>query len=70
MSIAAVENGLELLHKKNAEIDRLRASLEAIASLGGKTLLGPAHDTERHHARGAASAFEQAAEIARTALEE
>lgn len=42
--------------------------LEQIAALGGKTLLGPRWDTERHHEVGAAKAFEQAAELAREAL--
>ena len=48
--------------------ERLTKALELIASLSGRTLLGPEWDTERYHELGAAKAIEQAADIARTAL--
>lgn len=50
------------------ERDALREALVLIASFGGKTLFGPEWDDERLHQRGAASAFEQCADIARAAL--
>jgi hypothetical protein len=51
------------------ENEEMRSALQAIASLGGKTLLGPSYDAERLHQLGAAVAFEQAAELARAALQ-
>ena len=51
-----------------AERDALRASLELIAAQGGMTLLGPREDVERFHEQGAAKAFADMADIAKSAL--
>lgn len=47
---------------------RSREALEAIASMKGKTLLGPDWDGSRQYETGAAAAFYQAAEMAIAAL--
>lgn len=46
----------------------MRAALQEIAAKAGMTLLGPEHDTERHHEIGAHKAFGDCALIAEVAL--
>ena len=52
------------------EIKRLKTALQLIAGMGGMTLLGGGDlEPNRAHELGAHKAFNQAAEIARSALE-
>lgn len=52
--------------------DTLRKALGLIAALGGKTLIAPSMgpDADMAYQLGAAAAFEQAADIARDAIEQ
>lgn len=54
-----------------AEVRRLREALEEIAALRGKCLVGPVEDREgaKEHAKGSNRAYEDAAKLARRALE-
>lgn len=57
------------LDKANAEIERLRAALKLIASMGNQTLIGgDEYEPRQAYSHGAHNAFEQAAEIASAAI--
>lgn len=59
---------MEWLSERSGPNEIMRAALQEIAAKAGMTLLGPEHDTERHHEIGAHKAFGDCALIAEVAL--
>ena len=65
------DSEIEVMRRAADTIEGLCAALNLIASMGGKTLIAPdlGRDADEAHQIGALKAFNQAADIARDALE-